>query len=144
GDAVTAVTLTSAGAAATAAVTGSPYTIVASAAQGTGLANYAISYAEGHLTVSPQELTITAKDATKTYGATVSFAGSELTASGLVNGDTVTAVTLTSAGADATAAVAGSPYAIIASAAQGTGLDNYMIRYAHGRLTVDHKALTVT
>ena len=56
---------------------------------------------------------------------------------GLVNGDTVDSVTLTSAGAAATAAVAGSPYDIVASAAVGTGLGNYDIAYAerqaHGR-----------
>jgi len=51
-DAVTSVTLTSTGAAATATVAGSPYTIVASAAVGTGLANYTVTYKVGHLTVS--------------------------------------------------------------------------------------------
>ena len=41
---------------------------------------------------------MTATDRTKTYGDTVTFAGTEFTTSGLVNGDTVTGVTLTSRG----------------------------------------------
>ena len=52
---------------------------------------------------------------------------------GLVNSDTVDSVTLTSAGAAATATVAGSPYAIVASAAVGTGLGNYDIAYSTAR-----------
>ena len=59
--------------------------------------------------------------------------------SGLVNGDTVTSVTLTSTGAAATATVAGSPYAIVPSAAVGTGLSNYTISYVNGSLTVTRR-----
>ena len=105
GDTVTGVTLSSAGAAATAAVAGSPYAIVPSGAVGTGLGNYTISYLQGSLTVNPAPLTITAESTSKTYGQTVTFAGSEFTESGLVDGDTVTGVTLSSAGAAATAPV---------------------------------------
>ena len=50
----------STGAVATAVVAGSPYAITASAAVGTGLANYTITYANGSLTVNPAPLTITA------------------------------------------------------------------------------------
>ena len=96
GDTVTSVTLTSTGAAATATVAGSPYAIVPSAAVGTGLGNYTISYVNGSLTVNTAALTITADSTSKTYGQTVTFAGTEFTESGLVNGDTVTSVTLTS------------------------------------------------
>ena len=69
------MTLTSAGAAATATVAGSPYAIVPSAAAGTGLGNYTISYVNGSLTVNPAALTITADSTSKTYGQTVTFAG---------------------------------------------------------------------
>jgi hypothetical protein len=143
-DTVTSVSLTSAGAAATATVAGSPYPIVPSAAVGTGLANYAITYVNGTLTVNPVALTITANSTSKTYGATVTFLGTEFIATGLINGNTVTSVTLTSAGAAATAAVAGSPYPIVPSAAVGTGLTNYTITYVNGTLTVNPKALTIT
>jgi hypothetical protein len=142
GDTVTSVTLASVGAAAT--VPASPYTIVASAAAGTGLANYAIAYANGALTVTPAALTITANNETKTYGRTLTFAGTEFSAIGLVNGDTVTSVTLASAGAAAAATAPGSPYAILSSAAVGAGLANYAITYANGALTVTPAALTIT
>jgi hypothetical protein len=140
-DNVTSVTLTSAGAAAGATVAGSPYAIVASAATGTGLGNYTISYVDGALTLSPKALTVTANNRTKIYGATVTFAGTEFAAGGLVNGDTVTGVTLTSAGAAASAAVAGSPYSIVPSTAAGTGLGNYTISYVSGSLTVSKASI---
>ncbi len=66
----------------------------------------------------------------------MTFAGTEFTTDGLVNGDSVSGVTLTSDGAAATAPVSGSPYAIVASDAAGSGLDNYTISYADGSLTV--------
>ena len=53
GDTVTGVTLTSSGTAATAPVAGSPYTVTPSAATGSGLANYTITYDTGLLTVDP-------------------------------------------------------------------------------------------
>src|SRR5206468_1597838 len=98
----------------------------------------------GTLTVNKAALTVTANSTSKTYGQTVTFAGTEFTTSGLVNGDSVTSVTLSSSGAAATAPVAGSPYAIVASNATGSGLANYAISYANGTLTVNKAALTIT
>ena len=95
-------------------------------------------------TINPAALTITAASFSKTYGQTTTFAGTEFTTSGLVNGDTVNFVTLSSPGAAATADVVGSPYTISASTALGTGLDNYIITYAPGQLTVNPAALTIT
>ena len=114
-DTVTGVTLTSAGAAATATVGGSPYLITPSAAVGTGLDNYTIAYvnAPAGLTVDPAALTIKASDQTKTYGTALALGTTAFTETGLVNSDTVTGVTLTSAGAAATATVVGSPYTTI-------------------------------
>jgi hypothetical protein len=140
GDTVTSVTLSSSGAAATATV--GSYPITPSAAVGTGLSNYTISYVNGTLAVTPKALTITANSTSKTYGDTVAFAGTEFTTSGLVNSDTVTSVTLASSGAAATAAVGS--YAITPSAAVGTGLNNYTISYVNGALTVTLKVLTIT
>src|ERR1019366_6402449 len=147
-DTVTSVTLTSAGAAATATVAapGPTYAIVPSAAVGSGLGNYSLHYANGTLTVLAIDLTITAKSASKNYGDPLTFAGSEFTTSGLKNSDTVTSVTLTSAGAAATATVAtpGPTYAIVPSAAVGSGLGNYSLHYANGTLTVLAIDLTIT
>jgi hypothetical protein len=112
---------------------------------GSGLGNYTITYTNGTLTVTPATLTITAKPASKIYGQTLTFAGTEFTAAGLLNSDTVTSVTLTSAGASATAAVVGSPYAIVPGAAVGTGLGNYSpINYRNGNLTITQAASTTT
>src|SRR5262249_26298149 len=85
-------------------VTGSPYSITASGAVDS---DYSISYANGTLTVTPAALTITADNQTKTYGDTFIFADTAFTISmgGLVSGDTVDSVTLTSAGAHAAAIV---------------------------------------
>ena len=139
-DTVASVTLTSAGADAWAAI--GTYPIVPSAATGTGLANYSITYANGTLTVSSLTLTITANNRSKTYGNTITFAGTEFTVAGLLAGDTVDSVTLTSAGAGATGAAG--TWNIVPSAATGTGLAKYTITYVNGTLTVNPKALTVT
>lgn len=143
-DTVTGATLTSAGAGATATVAGSPYSIAASAATGTGLANYTINYQPGTLTVAHAGLTITASGRIKTYGQAVTFAGTEFTPAGLLNGDTVSSVALTSAGGSAAASVAGSPYSIVPSGATGTGLGNYVISYQNGTLTVSPAAVAVS
>ena len=74
---------------------------------GSGLANYTISYASGSLTVTPAALNVTARDLSKIYGSTVSFDKTEIDASGLLNGDTVTNVTLSSTGISAAADVVG-------------------------------------
>jgi hypothetical protein len=146
GDTVTSVTLSSAGAAGTATVAGSPYAITPSAAAGTGVANYSITYANGSLTVTPIPLTVTANSTSKSYGATVTFAGTEfaVTSGTLFNGDTVTSVTLTSAGAAGAATVAGSPYTITPSVAVGPGVSNYTITYSPGLLQVNKELLTIT
>src|SRR5206468_9015433 len=119
-DSVTSVTLTSTGAAATATVGGSPYAITPSAAVGSGLGNYNISYHDANvgLTVNAIALDITADNQSKNYGATFSFTGREFStgAGQLKNSDSVTSVSLTSTGAAATATVGGSPYAITPSA----------------------------
>src|SRR5262249_7816114 len=84
----------------------------------------------------------------KTEGNTLTFAGTEFTTAGavntagLVNGNTVTSVTLTSAGAAATAE--DGSYAIIPSNAVGSGLSNYVITYVPGTLTVLEPAITVS
>ena len=142
GDSVTGVTLTSSGAASS-ATAASTYAIVPSAATGTGLSDYNITYLNGTLTVNPAPLAITANSTSKTYGTTRTFAGTEFTTSGLASGDSVTSVTLTSSGAASTATAA-STYSIVPSAATGSGLDNYNLTYNNGTLTVNKATPTVT
>ena len=143
-DTVTGVTLSSGGAAATATVAFSPYTITPSAATGSGLGNYTITYDTGNLTVNAAALTITASARSKTYGSALTLGTTAFTTSGLLNSETVTGVTLSSGGAAATATVALSPYTITPSAATGSGLGNYTITYDTGNLTVNAAALTIT
>jgi hypothetical protein len=137
GDTIAGVTLSSVGAVPTAGV--GSYDIVPSAAAGPRAGNYAITYVNGTLTVNPAPLTITANNASKYFGQTLTFAGTEFVASGLQNGETVGSVTLTSPGAALTATVAGSPYPIQPGAATGGTFApaNYTaINYVNGLLTV--------
>ena len=117
-------------------VAGGPYTIN----EGTLTAgpNYTIVYTPSTLTITPAPLTITANSTSKVYGTGLTFNGTEFTDSGLVGGDTVGTVTLTSAGTPANAGVAGSPYGITPSAATGGTFtpSNYTISYVPGALTV--------
>jgi hypothetical protein len=96
-----------------------------------------VTAASGNV-VSPKAASVTANNRSKTYGDTVTFAGTEFTPDGFVNGDGVASVTLASAGASNTATVAapGPMYAITASDATGTGLGNYSITYNPGTFTV--------
>ncbi|MEM5767088.1 MAG: MBG domain-containing protein, partial [Bacillota bacterium] len=148
GETIGSVTLDSAGSAATANVTGSPYTITADNATGGtfNAGNYTITYNDGALTIAPAALTVTASNAAKTYGQAVTFTGSEFTTSGLQNGETIGSVTLNSAGSAATANVSGSPYAITANNATGGTFNagNYTITYQNGALTIAPRPITVT
>ena len=82
---------------------------------------------------------------TKTYGQPRHLTGADFTTSGLVNSDSVSSVSESSTGAgQRQAVVAGSPYAIIASGAAGSGLANYTISYVNGSLTVNPSPSTIT
>jgi hypothetical protein len=140
GNTVTSVSLASAGTVATAVI--NTYSITPSAANGTGLTNYSVSYTNGTLTVTPKSLGITAANTNKVYGSTTTFNGGEFTASGLVNGNTVTSVSLASAGTVATAGT--NIYSITPSAAAGTGLTNYTISYTNGTLAVSALQVSLT
>ena len=84
--------------------------------------------------ITQAPLAITPNNIEKRVAQAYNFAGTEFTSKGLVEGDELTSVTLTSDGAAATAAV--NTYSIAASNAQGTGLSNYSISYNTGTLTV--------
>ncbi len=140
------VTESSAGSAATASVSGGPYAITPGGATGGSFnaGNYSISYANGSLTVTPAALTVTAGNASKSYGQTPTL--SAFSSTGLQNAETIGSVTETSAGRAATASVSGGPYTITPGSATGGSFDagNYSIGYANGSLTVTPAALTVT
>ncbi|MDE1996613.1 MAG: hypothetical protein KGI75_29210, partial [Rhizobiaceae bacterium] len=144
------VSLSSSGAATGAGVNGgTPYSITASGGSGGSFdaGNYDISYVGGDLTVNKASLTVTANNQTKTYGDTFSFDGTEFSANGLKNHETIGTVSLSSSGASATVGVnGGTAYSITASNASGGTFDadNYDISYATGGLTVNKAALAIT
>lgn len=106
----------------------------------TDTVNFSTATATASLVVSPAALTITANNAVKLYGQTLTFAGTEFTTSALVSPDTVTSVSLSSPGTAANAVVGS--YAITPSNAVGTGLSNYSITYVTGTLTVNKAGST--
>ena len=144
-DAVTSVAIASDGAAANAPL--GTYQITIGSATGTGLSNYNITYTPGLMTVVGQNLVITAASQTKTYGSIYTFTmtnpSSDFSVTGLLPGDAVSSITLSSTGAGA-AASAGSSYTITASNAVGIGLSHYSITYVPGTMTVVPKTLDIT
>ncbi len=133
--------LSSAGAGVTAKVTGLPYRIdlVAGSAD-VSAAGYLLNFVPGQLFIDPKALTISAGNASKTYGQASSLGG--YTVDGLVNGDTVSGLDLLSNGSATTANVGN--YAITAGNASGIGLGNYAIAYVDGLLSVGKATLTIT
>src|SRR5207253_2173811 len=138
-DAVSSVTLTSAGAAAAATVAGSPYAITPSAAAGTGLTNYTITYKDGKLTVNRRNATWTTNPNSKTYGYADPL---PLTtgSGGFLAADGVTATYSRAAGET----VLGSPYHITARLGPAAVLTNYTITNAGARFTVNARPATWT
>jgi hypothetical protein len=113
--------------------------------QGQTSGNYSITFANGTLTVDRAALQVIASNASKTYGDTKIFTGSEFNSSGLQNSETIGSASLSSTGAAATAGVAGGPYAITPSNATGGTFNpaNYNISYVNGTLTITPANLTV-
>ncbi len=140
GDGIAGVTETSTGSAASAPVGSDP--IVASAAMGTGLSNYNISYVPGTLTVTPAPLTITANDESMTYGGTMPALTVSYT--GLVGGDTPTAISGMTTYPTASTAPASSQVGTYTISAGGAVDPDYTINYATGTLTVAPAVLTIT
>jgi len=101
--------------------------------------NYSISFVNGTLSITPAPLTITADNHSRLYGA----ANPALTAtySGLVNGDTSSAVTGLQLSSPATSGSNVGAYPIIPS---GASAANYAITYSNGTLTVNPASLTIT
>lgn len=149
GESVGSVTLVASGGEAATDAVGS-YAVVPSAATGGTFDpnNYAITYNNGTLTVSPAALTITALDAYKNLGDTLTFVGTEFTNTDLQNGETIGSVTLSSTGAVAEATAG--DYPIVPDTATGGTFNptNYSIFYTNGTLHVylftTNAILTVT
>jgi hypothetical protein len=123
-------------------VKGSPYPIVPQAVAGPGasLGNYDITAVNGALTVTPASLTVTARDASRTYGDPNPVLTGTVT--GARNGDDL----VDSYTTPATQGSGVGAYPIAAHIAAGAGADlaNYDVHLAAGTLTVTRAPLTVT
>ncbi len=111
---------------------------------GTGAADYTVAYTSvtGDFTITPAPLTVTASNASMSYGGTPPTISPAY--SGFVNGDTASSLTTKptcSTTATSASPVAGSPYASSCTGAVDT---NYSFGYVPGVVTVDPAALTVT
>ena len=106
---------------------------------GTDAANYTYLQPTLNADITPKPSTVTALDRTKAYGTTVTFSGTEVIITGLVHGDAIPALTITSAGAPATSNAG--TYPIIVS---GGSDPNYAFTYVNGVLTVDKADQVIT
>ena len=131
-DTVASITLTSAGAAAGAPVSGSPYNIVPSAAVGTGLTNYSITYVNGSLTVNKASLTITASSHTIIFSDPVPTITASY--SGFVAGDDQN--DLTTQPTCSTTYTVGSLIGTYPTKCENAVSGNYNITYVDGTVTV--------
>jgi hypothetical protein len=116
------------------------YTIVPSAATGSGLSGYTITYANGTLGVTKATLTVTAPNGTKVQGA--NNPAFTPTYGGFASGDT--ASSLTTQPTCSTTAVVGSPAGTYPVTCSGGVADNYSFSYVQGTLTVTAPAATQT
>ncbi|WP_419788742.1 MBG domain-containing protein [Mucilaginibacter sp. X4EP1] len=136
----TQASLTTAATASTTATAASPagsYTITPSGAADN---NYAITYANGTLTIGQAVLTVTADNQNTTYGS--ALPALTVTYSGFVNGDTQ--ASLTTAATASTTATTASPAGSYTITPGGAVDNNYTITYTNGTLTIGQAALTVT
>ncbi|MDZ7896693.1 MAG: YDG domain-containing protein [Arcicella sp.] len=120
-------------------------TLTGTTLSGTTAGNYTlISVGTTTADITPITLTITASNRNKCEGTIATFLGTEFTTVGLVSGDVVTSVTLSSTGAASTVTKSSGPnFPIVATNAVGTGLSNYNITYVNGTLTITSPTLVV-
>lgn len=91
-------------------------------------------------TIAKKTLTITAKAQTITYGGSIATGTSQVTTSGLVSGDSLTAVTLTASTSSVTTSGTITPSAATTS----KGISNYSVTYNTGNLTINKADSSVT
>jgi hypothetical protein len=113
---------------------------VPTAAVGTGLSNYAITYVNGSLTVNPLPVTLTGN---RIYDATTTVTAGILTVGNKVGADDVSAAS--GSGLVASANVGTQPITSVGTLAlSGTAAGNYTLAGATGSLTITPATLTYT
>ncbi len=149
GDVITSVTITvSNGGGASNAPVGS-YTLTPSSPVGSNFTanNYSITYVSGTLSVTAAQLIIKANDDVKAYGLvrTYGLSATGFTPTGLMNNESIGAVTISASGGMAANAPLGS-YTLTPSGAIGGTFNptNYSISYTPGALFVVQARVTLT
>ena len=110
---------------------------------GLAATNYAITYADGTLTIGKATLTITAKDAVKTYDGLVYSGGNGLSYNGFVNGED-SAAALTGVATYTGTAQGAKNVSTYVITPGGITADNYAVTYINGTLTINKALVTVT
>ena len=113
-------------------------------------ANYAWSdgtYAKKTITwnIAKASLTITAKAQTITFGSSIATGVDQVTATGLVNSQVLTGITLTASTSNATTAGTITPSGAVIKTSSTNGTDttaNYAITYVAGKLTINRLGVT--
>jgi hypothetical protein len=118
--------------------TAKPVTVAGLALSGPDAGNYKVAPPTGLAAdITPAPLTIAANNLSKAEGTELVFTGKEFSATGLVNGEQVASVTLTSTGAPASAQSGAYPILLgNAVGANGFASGNYTISYLNGALAV--------
>ena len=112
------------------------YADTLTSASGSGLGNYAISYVNGSLSITPAALTITGNTTNSVYTSNVQTNG--FATSGLLGSDSVTSVATLGSGTNV------GTYADTLTSASGSGLGNYAISYVNGSLSITPAPLSIT
>ncbi|MBR4481802.1 MAG: hypothetical protein IKO86_07860 [Prevotella sp.] len=114
----------------------------------TTVGNYLVTTANGTLTINPKAVTITAKDASKTYNGTALTEGG-FAASDLEAGDTheftvamTEGSTITNAGTQSNVIATVDGFDVTTGTAMAVG--NYLVTTVDGTLTINPKAVTIT
>lgn len=106
--------------------------------------NYSGGSGTTDFAIAPKALSITAKPQTITYGSSIASDVSEVTATGIVNGDTVFAIALVPSTSDATNSGTITPGTAVIKRGGTVVTGNYNISYEAGTLTVEKRSITVT
>ena len=136
GDSLTAIMLTQS----TVNVTTTGTITPSAAATTKGISNYSVTYDTANLTITQKALTITAKAQTVNYGTAITQGTGQVTVTGLVTGDSLTAITLTQSTVNVTTTGTITPSA----AATTNGISNYSVTYNTGVLTINKVSASVT
>ena len=117
----------------------------------TALPGYELNYMNiGNLSVNRANLTITASPQNTTYGTPLTLDITKFTSRGLLNNDSITSIILKQNNNLVVPAIqsagiySGNTNGIVASDAIGIGLNNYLILYKTGNLTINPKDLIIT